>query len=301
MSDQNNSEFVTLPNQNSIETCLVNLRACDTVIFVLSKRYGGSLGKAGFTDVSATHLEYLEAKKHGKRILFFVRDRLLADFNHFQKTQKTDGLLWVETKDARLFEIIDDRKKLQNAPQDNWIMPFTSSLDVKQRLAIDLKLEMRENRLDKLIASGNIPFLSIWGTAEVIPNSLDIKLTLEVKNVGTQVAISPVLVLIRANNYQEVLDQKLYIDPASHTAKGFTSLEPSATYNIPATPITVATANEEIRLIASVFHKTIQGDLLTDVTQIIIRTATRPKIDIRFLYTTKHYLADDTFEKIVEK
>ncbi|MDB5283878.1 MAG: hypothetical protein JWO06_2953, partial [Bacteroidota bacterium] len=83
MSDQNNSEFITLPNENSIETCLVNLRSCNIVIFALSKRYGGNLKNVGFGDYSATHLEYLEAKKHNKRILFFVRDRLLADFNHY--------------------------------------------------------------------------------------------------------------------------------------------------------------------------------------------------------------------------
>ena len=40
-----------------------NLRQCDAVIVILCQRYGPSLESAGFPDLSATHLEYSEAKK----------------------------------------------------------------------------------------------------------------------------------------------------------------------------------------------------------------------------------------------
>jgi hypothetical protein len=63
LSDDKLSAFEVQPDKNSIETCLVNLRACDEAIFLLDRRYGSSLKGAGFDDVSATHLEYQTAKE----------------------------------------------------------------------------------------------------------------------------------------------------------------------------------------------------------------------------------------------
>src|SRR5262245_34129829 len=76
LSDLKESDFETPGDHvgNSIETCLVNLRACDVVVFVLSQRYGPFL-KRGYGDLSATHVEYREARNHKKRILFYIRDR----------------------------------------------------------------------------------------------------------------------------------------------------------------------------------------------------------------------------------
>ena len=63
LSDSLTSDFQVSPDANSIETCLANVRTCDQFIIILSNRYGPTLGKAGHVDVSATHLEYLEAKR----------------------------------------------------------------------------------------------------------------------------------------------------------------------------------------------------------------------------------------------
>jgi hypothetical protein len=81
MSDSRDDGFDSTIQSNSIDTCLVNLRSCEKVILILSQRYGPSLGKHGFTDHSATHLEYLEAKRLGIPVYFYVRDQLMAEFS----------------------------------------------------------------------------------------------------------------------------------------------------------------------------------------------------------------------------
>ena len=43
MSDSLDSEFQVLQRQNSIETCLANVREADVFVIILSSRYGGFL------------------------------------------------------------------------------------------------------------------------------------------------------------------------------------------------------------------------------------------------------------------
>src|SRR4051794_39883625 len=47
-------------DKNSIQECLDNVNSCDCLLLILSQRYGPTLGKYGYADVSATHLEYRE-------------------------------------------------------------------------------------------------------------------------------------------------------------------------------------------------------------------------------------------------
>ena len=61
LSDDKLSDFRVRHDADSIETCLVNLEACEEVILVLDQRYGPSLGGAGFDNVSATHLDLKQA------------------------------------------------------------------------------------------------------------------------------------------------------------------------------------------------------------------------------------------------
>ena len=76
LSDDKLSDFTIQADKNSIETCLVNADACDEMIVILDKRYGPRLGKHGYDDVSATHLEYRHFLKTKRQVHFFVRDRL---------------------------------------------------------------------------------------------------------------------------------------------------------------------------------------------------------------------------------
>jgi hypothetical protein len=76
LSDRPSSDFVVDPRVDSIETCLANVRACDVFVCIVSQRYGTSLKNAGdaYPDLSATHLEWHEARKAGKPIYFYWRD-----------------------------------------------------------------------------------------------------------------------------------------------------------------------------------------------------------------------------------
>src|SRR5690349_6858403 len=66
-SDLADSDFVlsSTPSENSIETCLANVRDSDLVVVILSQRYGPLL-RGRYGDVSATRLEYDEARRHQK-------------------------------------------------------------------------------------------------------------------------------------------------------------------------------------------------------------------------------------------
>jgi hypothetical protein len=66
MSDRPTSEFEVDGYKDSITTCLENVRKCPTFLCILSNRYGPRLGKVGFEDVAATHLEYRAAREHKK-------------------------------------------------------------------------------------------------------------------------------------------------------------------------------------------------------------------------------------------
>jgi hypothetical protein len=57
----------------------VNVRACDAFVCVLSQRYGATVEKFGYAKVSATELEYLEAKKFDRPIWLYVRDQLASE------------------------------------------------------------------------------------------------------------------------------------------------------------------------------------------------------------------------------
>jgi len=304
MSDQLDCEFGTFPDKNSIETCLINLRSCDTVIFILSQRYGGNLSKAGFGDYSATHLEYLEAKKTRKRIIFFVRDRLQADFDRFKKDNTVD-LLWVEKKDQKIFEIIEDRIKLTHSDIDNWKWTFRDVIEIKERIKREFETEVRQIRLNKLIESGNTPLLTVTATAVFTPPKADdITMSFSVDNVGPQTAIEPVFVLYKADTFKEVLEKKLFEDATSYQLKVLSPLKPlsSLTPGDLIYPIKVSqqelVANKS-KFVVGIIYKTIHGDLVTDASEITLVLNLRPQINVISRYTSKHLVNTNTFEKLI--
>lgn len=302
MSDQLDCDFQTFPDKNSIETCLVNLRSCDTVIFVLSQRYGGNLSKAGFENYSATHLEYLEAVKENKRIMFFVRDRLEADFTQFKKTKVAKDLSWVEPKDIQIFDILADRRKLANNDVDNWIWTFKDIIDVKKRLAFELRTELKSIRLDKMIESGNTPLITVLTTASTIPNTTDILLNFTIDNVGTQTAIEPLFLLFKAVDYKQVLDEGHHGIAGHYDLKALRPLKASDSENVG--PFQVVISQQEntanvANFVVEVIYKTIHGDLIADASEIIIRLLLRPNIDVISRFTTKRYVNEKVYEKII--
>ena len=167
LSDSATSDFVVLPDRNSIETCLVNVRRSDYIIVLLSRRYGPSLEKAGYPDLSATHLEYRCAKESNIPILFYVRDRLLSEYNTWRSN--SDGPFhWAEgVTDRRLFTLIDEHKPLKiNTPQSNWCDSFTSTRDLRTLVSRDLRLPSSHALLDRAVRDNKIPIFDGDVTAE---------------------------------------------------------------------------------------------------------------------------------------
>jgi hypothetical protein len=206
LSDRLSSEFQVMPDRSSIETCLSNVRSCDAFLIILSNRYGPSLAKAGFDDISATHLEYQEAIKSKKSIHMFVRDRLDADYNIWRSNKKHSELelSWCkDRKDWKIFELLEEHRKLTNAGdvKNNWMWIFRDSTELKRRLALDFKEAIARVAVAKLSASGRIPFFEISGRFEQYnPHSKNICFELQIRNLGAVVAVSPTFEIISMIN-----------------------------------------------------------------------------------------------------
>jgi hypothetical protein len=194
MSDRPSSEFEVLPDRNSIETCLANVRDCDWFLVVLSQRYGPSVASAGYEEVSATHLEYREAVKAKKPIRMYVRDRLEADYSFWKKNSRQKGLYFAwckEPHDQRLFCLLDEHSKLMpDEPRSNWIALYKDSADLKDKLTRDLRDAFARATVDTLIKNARIPFLEVNARFRSHDNRA-IMIDLDVRNLGAVTAVSP--------------------------------------------------------------------------------------------------------------
>jgi hypothetical protein len=196
-----------VPDNNSIETCLANVRSCDEFVIVLSNRYGPSLAKAGFGDISATHLEYLEALKYKKRIHMFVRDRLDADYSIWQKNQGIDNLelLWCKNQhDWKIFKLLAEHRQLSKDTKNNWFWTFRDSADLKRRLAREFKEVFARVEVEKLAQNGRVPFLEITGQFLIFnPQQKKIEIELYIRNLSDTVVVSPKLQILDTVNSWE--------------------------------------------------------------------------------------------------
>lgn len=189
LSDNKLSGFDSTPDSNSIETCLLNVANSDIVIVVLDKRYGPKLGKCGFDDVSATHLEYRKARQLKKPIYFYVRDRLEAEFNIWKKnSQKVDlKCSWVQEKDFGLFELLEEHRSLDSEKSgSNWVTAFTTSMDLKDAvrkqfepitMPITLMAAIEANRFPLFVRNLDVVADNLLGVSSI-------KATAKFKNIG---------------------------------------------------------------------------------------------------------------------
>ena len=188
LSDSATSDFRVCPDRNSIESCLVNVRASDYLIVILSRRYGPSLAAADFDDLSATHLEYRTAIADRKPVLFYVRDRLEAEYSAWHRNKGQLDLTWIDvTKDSRIFELIEEHKRLSTAKvRSNWFQTFRTSVDLKNLIHRDLQLPASRASLERAIQQNHIPLLS--GTVKIMhnrPNFGKFMPTFRFANMGT--------------------------------------------------------------------------------------------------------------------
>ncbi len=196
ISDRGMTEFQAVPDRNSIDACLVNLRQSEIAIFVLDKRYGPSLKAAGFDDLSATHLEYRTACEAGIPILFYVRDRLEADYCYWEREKDNDkrsdlSFAWVrETRDQRIFELLQQHRRLdKNADGSNWFWTFRDSVELKQLIARDLRIPASRARLESMLRTGDVPAAAVAIDDSEHPIEHG-GLVLTVRNVGTRPLIN---------------------------------------------------------------------------------------------------------------
>jgi len=187
LSDDKLSFFDTTFDANSIETCLLNVEACDAVIVVLDQRYGPRLKKYGFDDVSATHLEYRHARKHSKPIYFYVRDRLEADYNIAHRNKTEPGLKFSWVKDTGLFEFLLEHRKLQSDDDtNNWFSLFTNSTDLKAAVRRHFEPVIKPQVLIEAIQQNQFPLFTCDMDADriTIGNIPSIQCNLCLTNVG---------------------------------------------------------------------------------------------------------------------
>ncbi|MDC3962530.1 DUF4062 domain-containing protein [Polyangium jinanense] len=196
LSDRPASEFETAGYKDSIETCLANVRTSDAFICILSQRYGPSLGAAGFKDVSATHLEYEEAKARGLPIYMYVRDRLLGEYSVWKKNGGPSGsatvkFAWVPRDNERIFNFVHEHQALvSGSPDSNWLWAFKDSCELKERVSIDFRARSAPAMLRRLIEEGRIPILKISSRSSVRQAGAHV-LSLLIKCVGQHAAFAP--------------------------------------------------------------------------------------------------------------
>ena len=157
--------------RNSIDLCRHNLKSCDYVIFVLSQRYGHELERYGYPGISATHLEYRTAIEHNKddnekkklKILFFVRDRTIVDYDRWRKDKSIDKKFLMYTKDAKLFDFIEEHATIhaEDKNRTNWITEFSSTVDLKKAVRKQLEKESLKEELAKLMRERDVPTITI--------------------------------------------------------------------------------------------------------------------------------------------
>lgn len=159
LSDRPTSEFILEPYRDTIETCLANLRSSEAVVLVLSQRYGARLGKLGYADISATHLEYRAALDAKKRLFVYVRDRLAGEYETWKRStdRKSLQLAWVQ--DPLVFELLQEHENrpVINGEPTNWYWPFQSSRDLCARLSIDLAFISHPALLRLALEQGRLP------------------------------------------------------------------------------------------------------------------------------------------------
>jgi hypothetical protein len=277
LSDSLTSGFEPCTDANSIETCLVNLRQCDYMLLILSQRYGPSLAQAGFDDISATHLEYKTALAEGIPIFVYVRDKLEAELAIFQK-HKDDlkALKWVNQKDLKIFGLLEEHKSLKNTNANNWYWTFRNSMELKQRVRLDLKQVSGKSIIKSLIASGQSPLITIEIIQTIFGGNNKYTLKLNIRNVGTTVAFQPLLQFynlssddIEDRSHEDLIEQSLG-NTLLTTIESGCSLEKDINIEIQADRLD---SNNKMEIPIEIDYTTMNGHRISDVTSIIIESS----------------------------
>jgi hypothetical protein len=187
LSDDKLSDFRVRHDINSIETCLVNVESCDEFLLVLDKRYGPTLEKFGYGEISATHLEYQRAIEKKIPVRVYVRDRLEADFSIWKRNGRTSylSLSWISDKDIGLFKLLDERTKLQaDSTTSNWFFIFTNSIDLKAAITKYFEKRVLPERLVEAIQNNVFPLFNIEVEVSPFGNNIQFKFRANLTNIS---------------------------------------------------------------------------------------------------------------------
>jgi hypothetical protein len=143
--------------------------------------------------VSATHLEYREAKKAGIPVLMYARDKTLAEFDVWRKAGEPDAWEgpWVEKDHKGLFGFLKERREDE---KENWCWPFRDSVELKGRLRRDLGKASGTALIERLLDRGILPLLALnVRGANYIPGQNAVALDAYVVNCGGGAAVDVVM------------------------------------------------------------------------------------------------------------
>jgi hypothetical protein len=195
-------EFGVDTDVNSIETCLAHVAQANVVLCIVGNRYGPSLSKLGYEDVSATHLEYLRARELRKPLHFFVRDTTMGAFNVWDKDKDRIGRSYhpISEKDAAyLFPWIEEHRKFsRDADANNWVNIYTNSVDLRARVGVLLSRIAQNVVIREAINNDTLPLLALRTGAGARPNEWEINLS--VFNYGARPVFDVAYSLSAANN-----------------------------------------------------------------------------------------------------
>lgn len=200
LSEIDNSDFEIFSDKSAIEICLENLRRSDFVIFIIDKRYGNTLENLGYPKLSATHLEYLEAKKNSKPILFYIRDKTYSDYKVYISNPTEFKTNWINENELGIFSLISVHVETSDKSDNNWIIPFRNSIEIKASLEKKLKIPYLKKNLSRKIAEGEIPILK----AEMFSSNEGNKVVLKSEFTNT----SEYTIFIKLFGYKEELKNK---------------------------------------------------------------------------------------------
>lgn len=203
-SDIPQSDFEFQGGGDSIQRCLDQVAESDVVVLLLSQRYGPRLGRCGYADVSATHLEYKKAVELGKDVRVLVRDRLFTEYGLWKANPDNRGALkfnWLNSeKDRGLFDLLHEHEALTKG-KENWVHQFSTAVDLKRTVRRLLADVSTTAILETMIRSGRAPLVALdFHSIEHGPSmglvqgpGLRVMVHLTIKNVGGGPAIAVAL------------------------------------------------------------------------------------------------------------
>lgn len=185
LSDDKLSDFRVQHDVNSIETCLVNVESCNEFLLILDQRYGPTLEKCGYDNLSATHLEYQRAMEKKIPVRVYVRDRLEADFAIWKHNGRTSSVRLSWVKDRGLFELLAQHGELEaNSATSNWYSTFTSSIDLKAAITKHFEKRILPERLVEAIQNNVFPLFNIEVDASSFGSDIQFKFTTNITNIS---------------------------------------------------------------------------------------------------------------------